>query len=443
MAPPVVAPAPIQEPLIGFNNGTAFIRSPDNGFILFPNGRLQVDGYFLRSDNLTPNPTALLRRARLELAGWVGQWVYFSIAGDFAQAPPPSAAAPVLPANLFTTDDFVALAPWDNLAILQVGQFDAPFTLENRTSDKYFDFMERSVTVRAFGIPSNKEIGAMVHGYDEPKNFYYSLGVFNGDSQNFKNADTSFDWMGRGWVAPFPAGPLHAAELGFSYWVGHRTSTLAPAAQTTQGGFTFFPTSTFRAVPPGTTTVTTVQLRQNGPTHAAGLELNVPVDHRYGFRGELVWRHSVYGEADVTNAAKPVFLMPAELRGWSGYGEAWVWLVGDDTLIGDQQGIEPLTRFTKFGVRPPQRGLMVAVRYEHLEEALSEPDGSVGFAPPSPAVGKTKLSVYELGVNAWLSKRYRFTFNYLLNHFGGDTPYLQSFSSSTEQEFLFRLAIAL
>ena len=63
------------------------------------------------------------------------------------------------PSNIGTTDDYVALAPLKNLAILQVGQFDAPFTLENRTSDKYFDFMERSITVRAFGIPENKEIG--------------------------------------------------------------------------------------------------------------------------------------------------------------------------------------------------------------------------------------------------------------------------------------------
>ena len=82
-------------------------------------------------------------------------FVYFWLAGDFALGPPAS-AAPVAPANLATTDDFVALAPWNNLAILQVGQFDAPFTLENRPSDKYFDFMERSITVRAFGVPTTK-----------------------------------------------------------------------------------------------------------------------------------------------------------------------------------------------------------------------------------------------------------------------------------------------
>src|SRR4051812_41103931 len=38
VAEPVVLPG--GEPLAGFSDGTAFLRSPDNAFILFPNGRL-------------------------------------------------------------------------------------------------------------------------------------------------------------------------------------------------------------------------------------------------------------------------------------------------------------------------------------------------------------------------------------------------------------------
>ena len=166
------------EPLAGFSDGNAFLRSPDNDFILFPNGRLQVDTYLFHTGDKDkakiPNNTFLLRRARLELGGWVGPFVYFWLAGDFALGPP-AAAAPAAPSNIATTDNFIALAPWNNLAILQVGQFDANFTLENRTSDKYFDFMERSITVRAFGIPDNKEMGAMLHGFNDSRNFYYSL----------------------------------------------------------------------------------------------------------------------------------------------------------------------------------------------------------------------------------------------------------------------------
>src|SRR6185295_15636462 len=220
---------------------SAFLRSPDNTFILFPNGRLQVDGYVFKTDNPKPNNGFLLRRARLELGGWIDNLVFFSLAGDFA-AGAPAGAAPVAQSNLNTTDDYIALAPYGSIAMLQVGQYDAPFTLENRTSDKYFDFMERSITVRAFGIPDNKEIGAMVHGYNDPKNFYYSIGYFNGDGQNFRNADNNVDLMMRAWVAPMSfmgEGPLHDATIGGSFWTGNRSNTLALASQTTQAGFTF------------------------------------------------------------------------------------------------------------------------------------------------------------------------------------------------------------
>src|SRR4051794_2769657 len=133
-APAPAAPAP-PEALAGFSDGTAFLRSPDNLFQLFPSGRVQVDSFFYKSNDKTPNKTFAVRRARLEATGWVGPMVFFSIAGDFALGPP-AAANPAAPTNVMTTDDFVGIAPWQNLAILQVGQFDAPFTLENRTSDK-------------------------------------------------------------------------------------------------------------------------------------------------------------------------------------------------------------------------------------------------------------------------------------------------------------------
>src|SRR5690242_10644539 len=52
-APPAAAP----EPLAGFSDGTAFLRSADNQFQLFPNGRLQVDSYFYKSSDKIPNNT--------------------------------------------------------------------------------------------------------------------------------------------------------------------------------------------------------------------------------------------------------------------------------------------------------------------------------------------------------------------------------------------------
>ena len=448
---PVVSPDSA-EPLAGISDGNAFRCSANNEFILFPNGRLQVDTYLFHysgDENKAkiPNNTFLLRRARLELGGWVGSFVYFWLAGDFALGPP-APAAPVAPANLATTDDYVALAPWNNLAILQVGQFDAPFTLENRTSDKYFDFMERSITVRAFGIPDNKETGAMLHGFNDNRNYYYSVAVLNGDGQNFKNADREFDWMGRAWVAPFSFsgdGPLHDVEIGASLWTGDRANTLAPTSQTTQGGFTFLNFGQFNTTY-GTTANTAMQLRQVGRMNAAAGELNAPINHKYGVRGEFVWRHSPLSEEIIDSSGAGMIVRAADLKGYSFYGEAWVWLMGDDRIIGDQQGLEPFLRYKKFGVRPIQNGLMIAARYEHLDENVTADTIATTIVPDAPALGKTVVDSGELGVNYWHSKRFRATFNYVLNHFGRGSDAnatLKALSSPWEQEFLFRLAIAL
>jgi hypothetical protein len=447
LTPPAAeaAPAPetqSSEPLAGWSDGTAFLRSPDNQFFLFPNGRLQNDGLFYKSDNHTPFNTFTIRRARLELAGWIGPWVYFHLAGDFA-AGPPAAAAPVAPTNLNTTDDFIGIAPFKTLAILQFGQYDAPFTLENRTSDKYFDFMERSVTVRAFGIPSNKEIGGMLTGYNDERNYLYSVGVFNGDGQNFKNVDGFFDVMGRAWIAPFSfTGPeaLHDAEVGGSFWTGNRSNALPAATQTTQAGFTFWnPSWTWTQG----TTKTPMQLRQQGRLNEFAIEVNVPVEHKYGIRSEYVWKRQPLSAENVTTATSSVILGGVNLNGFSIYGEAWFWALGDDRIIGDQQGIQPYTRWKKFGVKPPQDGVMLAFRFEYLSEETTEEADAAALMLGNPEIGSTKVTVYEFGVNYWHSKRFRATFNYIFNHFAGTAKFITSLPSSDEQEFTFRLAIAL
>ena len=83
----------------------------------------------------TPDPKSgvFIRRARVELTGWLGRIFYFDVSADFAPAAPDGGVA-LAPSALPPTDNYVALAPFGNRLIVQVGQFDAPFTLENRTS---------------------------------------------------------------------------------------------------------------------------------------------------------------------------------------------------------------------------------------------------------------------------------------------------------------------
>ena len=95
--PPAASAAPIiaqPEPLAGVSDGTIFLRSPDDAFVFFPNGRLQLDTYVFHSDNKTPNDTFLIRRARLELAGWIAGVAFFHLAGDFAAGVPATSGVP-------------------------------------------------------------------------------------------------------------------------------------------------------------------------------------------------------------------------------------------------------------------------------------------------------------------------------------------------------------
>src|SRR5262249_37801485 len=137
-----------------------------------------------------------------------------------------------------------------------------PFTLENRSSDKYIDFMERSVVVRSFAVPTNKDQGLMLWGWLPKRLAYWSAGIFNGDGQNFKNQDNYPAVIGRVVVAPLawlPAAKknrwLEEIWLGASWW-WQRNNNLGGAVaaslgggqndlsgMTTQGGFGFFSSS--------------------------------------------------------------------------------------------------------------------------------------------------------------------------------------------------------
>lgn len=414
-----------------------------------PGARLDVDSGVSHGG---PSTSLLVRRARLQATGWVGPFVYFSAAAEYATPPgQPSTFAP--------TDVFVAVAPLGPRLVLQAGQFDAPFTLENRTSDKYIDFMERSLTVRAFGIPTNKEQGFMLHGTNDARNYYYSASILNGDGQNFKNLDNSFDLMGRAWVAPasfLGEGPMHDITVGGSYWTGNRNFANPLANQTTPGGFKIFDASLPKL---GMDTAT---LNQQGRQHTYAFEVNAPIAHKFGVRWEFVHKNQPLSAIDTTMGPTSI-AAGLHLKGWSQYFEAWGWVFGDDRIIGEP-GMQLPTRYKKFGVKPPQHGLMIAARLEFLDETLSADDagGPVGLLTVKPnSYGKTKVTSFTLGANYWISKRFRLSGNWTLNDFGGDTNYVTCPASmmpdscggakglkglgnaKTEQEFAFRFAIAL
>jgi phosphate-selective porin len=433
------ADAPTAEAVsqIGDDADGVFLRSRDGAIVLFPGGRLQVDGAFFPRQ--TPKSGAYIRRARVELRGWLGPLFYFDVSSDFAPGPPADtdAAPSVFPA----ADDYLAFAPFGDQFIVQAGQFDAPFTLENRTSDAYTDFIERAMVARTFGAPRNKEVGIMAHGLVADGRFYYSGGVFNGEGPEFRNIDNQSETIGRLVVTPFaPSGRAwRGLSLGVSAWYGNHVLGPEAPVQATPGGMVFLEPHWTSGQPPAGRTF---ELHEQGTVTALGGELNLPIGDRFGVRGEVVWKKQHLVENDTTmSPGTPVG--DAVLDGFSGYGEIWFWLWGDARQL-PAPGYELPRRLAPTGQPGGDalaEGLQIAVRGELLQENLTSDNPTVG----DPGIATTRVTSGTIGVNYWRGRLVRLSANYIVNQWGGTSLTIMSLvaDGKIEQEFLLRFAMSM
>jgi hypothetical protein len=433
--PDLKAPAPpAAEPPSPYSDQIA-LRTPADAVILFPTARLQVDAAFFPRQ--TPKSGAFLRRARVGLAGWLGGVFYFDVSVDGTPAPP-GGADTVAPAALSPTDDYLAFAPAGDRLILQVGQFDVPFTLENRTSDAYTPFIERSMTVRLLGAPRGKDVGVMAHGLLAGDHLYYSGGIFDGDGPGFRPVDNQPDLIGRVVFSPF--GPK-SLGIGASGWYGHRVLGQMFPTQATAGGVKFFTPHWVT----GQDTPTTMELREHGLVTAYAAELSLPLGRRFGLRGEGVYKRQQLIEADVSLVPAGGPLLPvggAFLEGLSAYGELWFWLLGDDRLL-PLPGLELPRRPEPNGARPFEDGLMLALRGEFLKEDLSVPMEQQIYGDPNKAT--TRVVAGTLGVNYWRGRLVRLSLNYTVHYWSGTSEAIknQRALGTLEHEVLLRFAMSL
>ncbi len=436
VAAPVSDPPPgPHDPLAGFAGERAFLRTPSNEIVLFPSVLLQVGGAFFPQQQYGLRSGFYLRRARVELAGWMGPLFYFDVAGDFAPDADPGSTAAHPP-----TDAYVAFAPADDAFILQVGQFDAPFSLENRTLEAYTPFIERSLAVRTLAVPNNKDLGLMVHGTDPARTVYYSGGIFNGDGPGIHNADNQVDFIGRVTVAPLARSSielLHDASLGVSAWYGQHVAGLPFTPQTTPGGFVFFDPTWVT----GQTGTTTLALREDGSTLTLGGELSLPITHDVGLRVEGFFKKQNLGEDSVAVDGTTSTLGRAKLQAIAGYAEAWLWLMGDDRQL-PRTGYELPTRLGHLAEPSTEHGLMLAARGELLKEDLTSTQTQLA----DPNLATTRLVSASLGLNYWYGRRVRASFNYVLNLLSGTTENVTTTLATdgkSEQEVLLLLAMGL
>ena len=145
-----------------------------------------------------------LRRARINLTGDFAEQFDFKIEGDFGQSDGLNSNRTAFS----TTDIFVNWHQFPQ-AQIKVGQWKAPFGLEQLTPDYALYTIERTLPTGA--ITPDRQIGAQLWGkpfasvWPEQKDLLtYYAGIFNGNGRNITNNDNNnFMYVGRLEVLPW------------------------------------------------------------------------------------------------------------------------------------------------------------------------------------------------------------------------------------------------
>lgn len=432
-------------PVLAGWSGGFFLRDPDNYFVLFPSALVQTDFYSFVGPGVASVPATsggdglatrlFIRRARLGFGGeFMKRWLFNAEVefggqdvgnndGNAESLAAPSGITPsdstgrsaavsgittaAAPANVWIMYRF---APWLNIT---VGQFNVPFSLSNRTQDAYNAWMERPLPVRAFAVPSSKDLGVMLSGDIGDGLLSYELGVFGGDGRNRPSVDSRVDFIGRLSMHPFAHGKgtfEKSFQVGVSGRHGDRDA---------------------RAVGYDSTPITTNQgfvLWKATRTDSLGRQLHVlPSGGQNAIGGEVRLRGTnvaFQGELDyVNNSTREAFdgfqrtytERLGSLSGLGWYAEVSAWPFGE-AFIPPEPGVDQPRKLDPEQRERPRRGLQllgivggVNARYE----GASRGDGA-----PDPAMAGAKITVYQygLGANYWQTKHVRFALNYILYH---------------------------
>jgi phosphate-selective porin OprO and OprP len=211
-----------------------FLSSPDGDFRVELGGQIQLDYHAaeegartLTGSDLTDR--FLTRRIRLDLTGRAFRWIEFKLESDFTE-------------GVSLKDAYLNFRFLPEIA-LQGGQFKVPFSLEELTSSRFIDFVERSVLNE---IAPARDVGAMVQGNLFGGVVGYALGVFNGSGEDNADNNDGKDIAGRVTLAPFRPTDnywLKGLQLGGNFTWGDQNTVNSAQGRTsarTGNRFTYF-----------------------------------------------------------------------------------------------------------------------------------------------------------------------------------------------------------
>ncbi|MEM7675189.1 MAG: porin [Myxococcota bacterium] len=427
-------------PTAGFASGHFFIQSADGRFRLTPSLRLQIDAYSYRPQFEAlgqPRDQIFLRRARPELFGTLfGGDVQFTLAGDFADAP-----------NGVNATDIFLIFNVNPMLRIQIGQFDLPFSFENRTSDRYIEFMERSFVVRNLGT-ANKEAGVMVFGATPKDHLHYAAGLFSGSGINVDDVDNNFDFVARAFYRPWATSTVFdRVQIGSSISIGERTranqaylgGSLPPGQGwlTTQSGYSWF----LNPYAGSDGQDTRLAVTQDGTTLRVGGELSVPIGP-FAFRSEYI-----YVRTDTSENLLDTGVMLRDgglLEAHGFYTLLSFWLFGDPRILPDA-GVQGAPIFDATGNVPQSDfHLQISARFDWVR-ADYDPGTTLGTSLLGPSLVGGDYTFWDiaLGVNLWWTRHIRFTANYVYNKIDGRVVNFPSPDQDFIHEIGLRAALAL
>jgi phosphate-selective porin OprO and OprP len=226
--------------LAGIEKGKPFLKSADDNFRLELGGRLHAD-YAAPEDGtrtLTGSKLGsqfLVRRARLEVDGSLYRWVGFKIEADFTE-------------GVSLKDAYLDLRFFPELRF-RAGQFKVPFSLEELTSSRFIDFVERSLVNE---LAPARDRGAMLYGDLMQGLVSYSVGGFNGTGEDTSDNNSDKDLAARLAFTPFRTSDsfwLKGLQLAGNVTWGNQDGSTSAQGRTigrTNNRFRFFAPQTTR-----------------------------------------------------------------------------------------------------------------------------------------------------------------------------------------------------
>lgn len=427
--------------LAGYRGGV-FLRDSSDEIRFHVRGRLHLDFHSFHgngtdelqteSGGMLLSPRLVVRRARIEAAADLSRRWFALFGLDFGspsvtnptggqdsaigtfQTPAPSATL----ANAYIDYTFLR-----QLHVM-IGQHQAPFSMENRTGNNSFTWLERNMPIRSFVVPNGKEIGMVLWGdVNDVHTLSYELGVFLGDGPNRPQVDAYPDFIGRVFARPWArsgaTSALDKVQIGLSFHRGMRDPKYVAydyPAITTAFGWTLWNPSyrdsqerIIRVLPWG------------GQTRIGG-ELRIPVK-RFDLRSEAYWVDNGTREA-VNGSQLSHTERLGNVRGVGYYFQVSAWPWGDAFVVGDPGFSRPPRLDLSKTTTTSKRGVELSAIFAGIEADYdgAARDGLYDLnTPGSPNGAPTTISIQEIGAGAtyWHSQFVRVSVNYLAYHTGG------------------------